>query len=101
MSETSLPASAQVLLDAVIAITSASDMHDVLAQIVVSSCELTDAQYGALGVIGEGGTLSAFITHGISESRPRTHRRSAHRARDPPAPDRPAGADQDRQPQGP
>lgn len=67
-SETSLPASAQVLLDAVIAITSASDMHDVLAQIVESACELTDAQYGALGVIGDGNTLSAFITHGISDA---------------------------------
>ncbi len=68
VSETSLPASARVLLDAVIAITSASDMHDVLAQIVVSACELTDAQYGALGVIGEGNNLSAFITHGITDA---------------------------------
>jgi signal transduction histidine kinase len=68
ISETTLPPSAQVLLDAVIAISSAGDMHDVLAQIVESSCELTDAQYGALGVIGDGHALSAFITHGISEA---------------------------------
>ena len=67
-SETSLPASTQVLLDAVIAITSASDMHDALAQIVLSACELTDAQYGALGVIGEGDNLSAFITHGLTDA---------------------------------
>ncbi len=67
-SATSLPSSAQVLLDAVIAISSASDMHHVLDQIVVSSCELTDASYGALGVIGADGALSDFITHGIDEA---------------------------------
>ncbi|MGI8901302.1 MAG: GAF domain-containing protein [Nocardioides sp.] len=65
---TALPSSAQVLLDAVIAISSALDMHHVLDQIVVSSCELTDAEYGALGVIGADGALSDFITHGIGET---------------------------------
>ncbi len=64
---TSLPTSAQVLLDAVIAISSAGNLHDVLAQIVDSARELTDAEYGALGVVGEGDTLSAFITRGISD----------------------------------
>ena len=67
-STTSLPSSAQVLLDAVIAISSALDMHHVLDQIVVSSCELTDATYGALGVIGPDGALSDFITNGIDEA---------------------------------
>jgi len=67
-STTTLPSSAQVLLDAVIAISSALDMHHVLDQIVVSSCELTDATYGALGVIGADGALSDFITHGIDEA---------------------------------
>ncbi|CUR58656.1 GAF domain protein [metagenome] len=60
-----LPSSARVLLDAVIAISSALDLHHVLDQIVVSSCELTGARYGALGVIGSDGLLSDFITHGL------------------------------------
>src|SRR5687768_5798113 len=56
---------ARALLDAVIAMSSDLDMHNVLDRIVVSSCELTGAQYGALGVIGTDGLLSDFIAHGI------------------------------------
>jgi signal transduction histidine kinase len=55
-----------VLLNAFIAISSDLDMHSVLDRIVASACELTGAQYGALGVIGNNGELSDFITRGIS-----------------------------------
>lgn len=53
------------LLDAVIAIGSDLDMHNILLRIVTSACELTGARYGALGVIGDDGQLSDFVTHGI------------------------------------
>src|SRR5512144_631642 len=62
-----LPEDARALLDAVIAISSDLDMHSVLTRIVVSACQLTDAKYGALGVIGHGGGLVDFVTHGIDE----------------------------------
>ncbi len=60
-----LSAPAQALLDAVVAISSDLDLHSVLSRIVVSACELTAAQYGALGVIGADGNLDDFVTHGI------------------------------------
>lgn len=66
-SEAGLPRAAQALLDAVIAISSDLDMHRVLDQIVISACELTGAQYGALGVIGGDELLSDFIAHGIDD----------------------------------
>jgi signal transduction histidine kinase len=62
-----LPRAAQAMLDAVIAISSDLDMHRVLDQIVISACELTGAQYGALGVIGGDDLLSDFIAHGIDD----------------------------------
>ncbi|HUY57210.1 MAG TPA: GAF domain-containing sensor histidine kinase [Candidatus Micrarchaeaceae archaeon] len=40
----------------------------VLHRIIVAACELTSARYGALGVLGPDGTLSDFITHGLSEA---------------------------------
>jgi signal transduction histidine kinase len=63
-----LPANARALLDAVVAISSDLDLHSVLKRIVVSACEITGARYGALGVIGHGGGLVDFVTHGISEA---------------------------------
>jgi signal transduction histidine kinase len=62
-----LPEDAKALLDAVIAISSDLDMHSVLRRIVVSACQITSAKYGALGVIGHGGGLVDFVTHGIDE----------------------------------
>jgi signal transduction histidine kinase len=62
-----LPANARALLEAVVAISSDLDMHSVLRRIVISACEITGARYGALGVIGHGGGLVDFITHGISD----------------------------------
>ena len=55
------------LLDAVVAIGSDLDLHNVLDRIVRSACTLTGATYGALGVIGSDGGLSDFIHRGISE----------------------------------
>jgi signal transduction histidine kinase len=63
-----LPANARALLDAVVAISSDLDMHSVLNRIVVSACQITGARYGALGVIGHGGGLVDFVTHGITEA---------------------------------
>ena len=60
-----LPGSAKALLDAVIAISSDLDLHSVLSRIVVSATELTEAGYGALGIIGDDGELADFIATGI------------------------------------
>jgi len=57
--------SAQALLDAVVAISSDLDLGSVLSRIVEAACQLTDAQYGAVGVIGSDGNLAEFITHGL------------------------------------
>jgi signal transduction histidine kinase len=58
------------LLDAVVAIASDLDLPHVLRRLVTSACELVDARYGALGVIGPGADgldreLVEFITVGI------------------------------------
>lgn len=56
------------LLDAVVAVSSNLDLADVLHRIVVSACELVDATYGALGVLGPGGEeLIEFVTHGLTD----------------------------------
>ena len=62
----------QRLLDAVVAISSDLSLPHVLHRIVGAACELVDARYGALGVIGpgEGGLERAvveFITVGADE----------------------------------
>lgn len=62
----SLPPTTRALLDAVVGISSDLDMRQVLSRIVASACELTGARFGALGVIGEDGMLSDFITQGLS-----------------------------------
>jgi GAF domain-containing protein len=62
-----LPPNSRALLDAVVAISSDLDLHSVLKRIVTSACQITDARYGTLGVIGPGGGLSDFLTHGVSE----------------------------------
>lgn len=63
-----LPRNARALLEAVVAISSDLDLHSVLKRIVVSACEITGAAYGALGVIGHGGGLADFVTHGLSDA---------------------------------
>jgi signal transduction histidine kinase len=54
------------LLEAV-AVGSNLDLEVVLRQIVEAAVTLVDARYGALGVIGEGGSLAEFIPVGLDE----------------------------------
>ncbi len=56
----------RALLDAVVGIGTDLDLHSTLERIVRGACRLTDAGYGALGVIGPDRTLVEFITHGMS-----------------------------------
>jgi signal transduction histidine kinase len=58
-------AGSRALLEAVVAISSDLDLHSVLVRIVQSACELTAAQYGALGVLAPDGRLQEFVTHGM------------------------------------
>jgi signal transduction histidine kinase len=55
------------LLEAVVAVASQLDLEVVLRQIVEAAVRLVDATYGALGVIGEGGTLAEFVPVGLEE----------------------------------
>lgn len=55
-----------VLLEAGLALASELSLPIVLQRIVDLAAQVTDARYGALGVIGEGGELVEFITTGIS-----------------------------------
>jgi signal transduction histidine kinase len=55
------------LLDAVVAVSSDLELSAVLRRIVESACQLVDAKYGALGVLGPGGEdLIEFVTHGVT-----------------------------------
>lgn len=54
------------LLQAVASITSELSLDAVLQQIVEQACELVQARYGALGVLGESGSITKFLTYGIS-----------------------------------
>jgi signal transduction histidine kinase len=72
MSDTSpgqaaLTGPAQALLDAVTAIASDLDLSSVLTRIIEAATELTDAQYGALGVLGSDGRLVEFLTTGMDD----------------------------------
>jgi len=55
-----------VLLEAGLALASELSLPMVLQRIVDLAAEVTDARYGALGLIGAGGDLVDFITTGIS-----------------------------------
>jgi signal transduction histidine kinase len=70
-----MPRSAQVrrLLEAVAAISSDLSLPVVLRRIVASACDLVEAQYAALGVLGPGTNLEQirlieFITEGADEA---------------------------------
>ncbi len=55
------------LLDAVMAVTADLELADVLTRIVRSACELVDAKYGALGVLGpDREHLAEFVTRGLT-----------------------------------
>jgi signal transduction histidine kinase len=48
-------------------IASSLDPDTVLQQVIDSACELTDAQYGALGVFNAEGSVEKFATHGLGD----------------------------------
>ena len=51
-----------------LAVSADLDLSDVLARIVRCACELVDARYGALGVLGaDGEHLVEFVSHGLSQ----------------------------------
>src|SRR5579864_326930 len=56
-----------MLLEAGVSLASELSLPIVLQRIVDLAVEVTDARYGALGVIGAGGVLTEFVTSGISE----------------------------------
>ncbi|MGH3323609.1 MAG: GAF domain-containing protein, partial [Streptomyces sp.] len=55
------------LLEAVLSVGRGLELSEVLQRIVEAAVLLVDAEYGALGVIGEDGKLSEFIPVGVSE----------------------------------
>jgi signal transduction histidine kinase len=56
------------LLDAVVAVGRELDLPTVLRRIVETAAGLVDARYGALGVVGETGTMIEFIPVGLEEA---------------------------------
>lgn len=55
------------LLEAVVTIGSGLDLDALLRRLVESAVNLVDAQYGALGIIGDGVRLARFIPVGLSQ----------------------------------
>jgi len=58
----------QQLLDAMLSIGSEQSLASILRRIIESTCNLVEARYGALGVLGDDGRLSELITVGVDES---------------------------------
>jgi signal transduction histidine kinase len=56
------------LLEAVVAVGSNLDLETVLRRIVEAATGLVGARYGALGVVGEAGSLAEFIPVGLDEA---------------------------------
>ncbi|HEV2086729.1 MAG TPA: GAF domain-containing sensor histidine kinase [Cryptosporangiaceae bacterium] len=65
--ETGLEGRGDQLLTAVVAMASALSLPDLLRRIVRSACDLADAKYGALGVLGPDHQLTDFLYVGIDE----------------------------------
>jgi signal transduction histidine kinase len=61
-----VPDRKDVLLEVGLTLVSELSLPIVLQRIVDLAAQVTDARYGALGVIGDGGELVEFITTGIS-----------------------------------
>ncbi|HEY3506413.1 MAG TPA: GAF domain-containing sensor histidine kinase [Actinocatenispora sp.] len=57
----------RILLDAVVSIGTDLDLHSTLRRIVRSACDLVDARYGALGVLGPRRSLIDFVTYGLTD----------------------------------
>ncbi|MBV8950829.1 MAG: GAF domain-containing protein [Actinobacteria bacterium] len=68
----------RVLLETVLAIGSELALPALLRRIVEGACDLVDARYGALGVLGPDRTLSEFVTVGIDDA---TRARIGHEPR--------------------
>ncbi|MFD4943610.1 GAF domain-containing protein [Streptomyces sp. NPDC058239] len=60
------PAEAALLLDAVMSVGRELDLPQVLRRIVESAVVVVDAEYGALGVVGEGTRLTQFLPVGVT-----------------------------------
>ena len=56
------------LLEAGLALSSELSLPAILQRIVDLAVDLTGARYGALGVLGRDGTITQFITTGVSEA---------------------------------
>jgi signal transduction histidine kinase len=59
------------LLEAVLSIGQELDLSRALQRIVEAAATLVDAEYGALGVVGEDARLSQFLTVGVSDEQHR------------------------------
>jgi signal transduction histidine kinase len=55
------------IFEASLKIENSGTLDDLLRRLVQAACNLTNAEYGAIGVIGKAGNLIRFITHGLSE----------------------------------
>ncbi len=53
------------LLDAVVAVADGLELPSTLRRIVGAACDLTGAQYAALGVLGDDGRHTAFVQTGV------------------------------------
>ena len=53
--------------EASLALSSDLDLDSVLQRVVDLSCEVTDARYGALALLGEDGKIAEFLTSGMSQ----------------------------------
>lgn len=62
-----LPMGIENLLAAFASMADDIDLDAVLERVISAACQLVDARYGALGVIGPDQTLSQFITVGIED----------------------------------
>ena len=60
-------AAQQSVLDAMLAVTTGLSLPMVLHRVIAGACSLVDAQYGALGVLGEGNALAEFMTYGAPD----------------------------------
>src|SRR5450755_21385 len=56
------------LLEAVVAVGSQLDLEAVLRRMVEAAIGLVDARYGAVGVVGESGSLAEFVPVGLSDA---------------------------------
>lgn len=55
------------LLGAFAAMADDTDLNTVLERVISASCQLVDARFGALGVMGPDQTLGNFITIGLED----------------------------------